>query len=76
MLWMVLLTTGLQLMVIYVPVFQEFFRVSPLSITNLGICIIAGSLAFVAIEIDKRLQRFRRSWKWGRYDEAEMMAAR
>jgi Ca2+-transporting ATPase len=63
MLWMVLLTTGLQLMVIYVPVFQEFFRVSPLSITHLGICIIAGSLTFVAIEIDKWLQRLNNSRK-------------
>ena len=74
MMWMVLLTTGLKLIVIYVPVFQEFFRVSPLSITNLGICIIAGSLAFVAIEIDKRLQRFKRSWKWGCYHKDEVMA--
>ncbi len=57
MLGMVLLTTGLQLTVIYVPGFQELFSISPLSVANLIICITAGSLVFVAMEIKKWLQR-------------------
>ena len=63
MFWLVLLTIGLQLMVIYGPVFQDFFQVSPLSLTNLLICILAGSLAFVAIEMEKWLQRLNRPTK-------------
>ncbi len=48
-----LLTFGLQLVVIYLPSLERFFQVDPLSLPELLVCLAAGSLAFVAIEIEK-----------------------
>jgi Ca2+-transporting ATPase len=57
LLWMVLIVFGLQLIVLYVPFLDDFFKVRPLSMTNLFVCLALGSLAFVAIETEKWLKR-------------------
>jgi Ca2+-transporting ATPase len=57
LLLMVVITFALQLIAIYVPFLDEFFQVTPLSITELLICMGLGSLAFVAIEAEKLILR-------------------
>ncbi|MCI0512713.1 cation-translocating P-type ATPase [candidate division KSB1 bacterium] len=49
----VLLTIGLQLAVVYVPFLQKFFDTKSLSIKDLGICLAAAGLIFVAAELEK-----------------------
>ncbi|MHB8667596.1 MAG: cation-translocating P-type ATPase, partial [Burkholderiales bacterium] len=56
----VLLTFGLQLATIYVPLFNPIFRTQPLSPGELGFCLAASSVVFVAVEIEKAL--IRRGW--------------
>ncbi len=53
LLTLALVTFGLQLVVIYLPALERFFQVDPLSLPELVVCLVAGSLAFVAIEIEK-----------------------
>lgn len=60
LLTMVLLTFALQLIAIYVPFLDEFFRVVPLSVGDLLLAMGFGSLVFVAIEVEKWLARRRR----------------
>ncbi len=48
-------TLVLQLAVIYTPFLQRFFQVTPLSLAELALAAALGSLALVAIEIEKRL---------------------
>ncbi len=55
--WLVLVTIGLQLGVIYIPFLDEFFQVTPLTPINLIICLVLGSLALIVIEIEKWLKR-------------------
>lgn len=54
---MVLVVLGLQMVAIYVPFFDDFFGVEPLSAVELIVSAAVGSLAFVAIELEKWLQR-------------------
>mgnify|MGYP003339587827 CR=1 FL=1 len=49
----VLLTTGLQLLLIYVPVLQQFFGLQTLSGTEVLICFGFSSLVFVWLEAEK-----------------------
>lgn len=49
----VLLTTGLQLLLIYVPVLQQFFGLQTLTATELLICFGFSSLVFVWLEAEK-----------------------
>lgn len=57
----VLLTTGLQLLLIYVPALQRFFGLHPLSGMELLICFGFSALIFVWIEAEKLIiNRFRR----------------
>ena len=58
--WLVLIAVALQLAVIYIPFLDEFFKVTPLLPVELLTCVVLGSLAFVAIEIEKWLKRRRR----------------
>jgi Ca2+-transporting ATPase len=49
----VLLTTALQLLLIYVPVLQRFFGLHPLSGIELLICFGFSALVFVWLEMEK-----------------------
>lgn len=60
MLGAVLLTVALQLMVIYVPLFNPVFKTQPLPLFDLGICFALSSLVLFAVEIEKWLVR--RKW--------------
>ncbi len=53
LLWAVVLTTILQLLLVYVPVFQNFFGTYPLSLTEMLVCIGFSSLVFVWLEAEK-----------------------
>ena len=53
----VILTVGLQLMVIYVPFFNVVFHTSPLTLTELLVCFSLPMIVFVAVEIEKLLVR-------------------
>lgn len=53
MLSAILVTLGLQMLTVYVPPFQAFFRTVPLSALELGICLSASSLVFWGVELEK-----------------------
>ncbi|MBW4522387.1 MAG: cation-translocating P-type ATPase [Scytolyngbya sp. HA4215-MV1] len=53
----VLMTTVLQLLLIYVPHLQQFFGTHSLTLTELGICLGFSSLMFVWIEFEKVIVR-------------------
>ncbi len=53
----VLLTFGLQLLLIYVPLFQEIFDTVPLRAMDLGICLLLSTAIFWAVEAKKTLTR-------------------
>ena len=47
----------LQLLVIYLPVLDEFFGVTPLSLPNLLLALGLGTITFLAIEAEKWVMR-------------------
>lgn len=49
----VLLTTGLQMMVIYVPLFSGLFKTVALPLQELLICLLLSTVVFFAVEIQK-----------------------
>jgi Ca2+-transporting ATPase len=49
----VLLTFGLQLLVIYVPIMNRALKTQPLSLKELGICILMAVIVFHAVELEK-----------------------
>ena len=53
----VLLTVGLQLAIVYVPLFQPFFRTQPLAAGELALAMGLPALVLVAIEFEKWLVR-------------------
>lgn len=53
----VLLTVGLQLAVIYLPVANTVFRTQPLSFSELIICLLGAAILFHAVEGEKWLRR-------------------
>jgi Ca2+-transporting ATPase len=57
MLGAVLLTVGLQLAVIYLPVFNPIFKTQPLPLFDLTVCFAVSSLVLVAVEAEKALVR-------------------
>jgi len=57
MLGAVLLTVALQLMVIYLPVFNGIFHTQPLPLFDLAVCFGLSSLTLVAVEFEKWLIR-------------------
>lgn len=59
MLLAILITIGLQLMVIYLPFLNEVFKTQPLTLLELTITIAVSSIVFWAVEIEKRVKRFR-----------------
>lgn len=59
LLWMVFITFGLQLLVIYLPALESFFNVDALTAPELILCMGAGAFAFGAIEVEKWIVRRR-----------------
>ena len=57
----VLLTVGLQLAVLYVPVLQGLFHTQALSAAELGVCFTLPLVVFLAVELEKLLARRGRS---------------
>ena len=57
MIWALAATLVLHLGVIYVPVMQDFFKTTALSLSQLGICVVAGLAVFGAVEIEKLILR-------------------
>jgi Ca2+-transporting ATPase len=55
----VVLTFGLQLAVVYVPVLQHVFQTTALSGVDLGIGIVVSSLVLLLVELEKWLTRDR-----------------
>ncbi|MCK7555492.1 cation-translocating P-type ATPase C-terminal domain-containing protein [Chitinophaga sedimenti] len=55
----VLLTFGLQLLVIYLPAAQHIFRTQPLTLAELAICIGLAGVVFHAVEFEKLLKKGR-----------------
>lgn len=55
----VMLGFVLQLLLIYVPVFQSVFKTQPLSMQDLFICLIASAVVFVVVELSKLVKRRR-----------------
>ncbi len=53
LMWAVLSTFVLQLIVIYLPFAQDIFRTAPLSVTELVITAIGGSVILFAVELEK-----------------------
>jgi len=59
----VLLTLALQLAVIYVPALNPIFHTAPLSVGELGACLVLSTLVFFAVEIEKVLVRAGRLYR-------------
>lgn len=53
----IILTIGLQLLVIYTPLLQTIFKTQPLILQELGLCVVLSSVVFFAVEIEKWLAR-------------------
>ena len=51
----VFLTTALQMLLIYVPLFNGIFRTAPLSAAELATCFALSSVVLIVVEIKKRL---------------------
>ncbi len=56
----VIATFLLQIATIYVPIFNSIFKTQPLSVVELGICLILSSVIFFAVETEKWL--IRKGW--------------
>jgi Ca2+-transporting ATPase len=61
LLWAVLLTTVLQLALLYVPPLASFFGTQPLSLRELGICVLVSGVFFLYLELEKVWRLWRRS---------------
>jgi Ca2+-transporting ATPase len=58
LLWAVVLTTGLQLLLLYVPWLARFFGTEPLALSDLGICIGVSFIFVVYLEAEKLLRQW------------------
>lgn len=56
----VIVTFMLQMVTIYVPIFNPIFKTEPLSMSELAVCLALSSVVFIAVEIEKWLVR--RGW--------------
>ena len=59
MLGAVVVTVVLQLMLLYIPFWQEVFRTAPLSLGQLGLCVASSGVVFAAVEAIKWQRRQR-----------------
>jgi Ca2+-transporting ATPase len=60
LLWAVVLTTGLQLLLLYVPALSAFFGTTPLAASDLGVCVGFSLLFFLYLELEKIWRQWRR----------------
>jgi len=60
LLWAVVLTSGLQLLLLYVPWLARFFGTVPLPGADLLICVGVSLVFFVYLEAEKLLRQWRR----------------
>jgi Ca2+-transporting ATPase len=60
LLWAVLLTSALQLSLLYVPALASFFGTTPLPLRDLGLCVGVSVLFFFYLEIEKLVRQLRR----------------
>ena len=60
LLWAVLLTSALQLSLLYVPALSSFFGTTPLPLRELGICVGGSLVFFVYLELEKVVRLLRR----------------
>jgi Ca2+-transporting ATPase len=60
LLWAVVLTSGMQLLLLYVPALAEFFGTQPLSGHELMICVAFSLLLFLYLELEKIWRQWRR----------------
>ena len=60
LLWAVLLTSGLQLVLLYVPPLARFFGTQPLSVQELLVCVAFSLLLFLYLELEKIWRLWRR----------------
>jgi len=61
LIWAVLLTSALQLSLLYVPALSSFFGTTPLPLRDLGLCVGVSVLFFFYLEIEKLVRQLRRS---------------
>jgi P-type Ca2+ transporter type 2C len=55
----VVLTFGLQLATIYVPVLNPIFKTQPLTAAELALCVAAAAVVWAAVEVEKAWRRMR-----------------
>jgi Ca2+-transporting ATPase len=55
------LTFILQIAIIYLPFLNKIFNTAPLTITELGLCLLISTITFHAVELEKFIKR-----KWGK----------
>jgi Ca2+-transporting ATPase len=60
LLWAVVLTTGLQMLLLYVPALSTFFGTTPLTASDLGVCVGFSLLFFLYLELEKIWRQWRR----------------
>lgn len=48
---------GLQMATVYVPFLNPVFHTIPLTLDQLGLCLLLSTIVFVAIEIEKWIRR-------------------
>jgi Ca2+-transporting ATPase len=51
------LTTILQIAIIYLPFLNRIFNTAPLTITELGLCVLVSAITFHAVELEKFIRR-------------------
>ena len=61
LIWAVVLTSGLQMLLLYVPWLAKFFGTTPLTLNELLICVGVSALFFVYLELEKIWRLWRRS---------------
>ena len=55
----VVLTTALQILIIYIPLFQKWFHTQALPLPDLLLCFALSTIIFIAVELQKWIARMR-----------------